>query len=260
MKNKGCWILLALFVAWAGRPGRAQELADPPEPKDFGVQDEGISVVGFEEFSPEFSSIGYADDTNTGGRWTTSGGLLMTAPMNMIPHGAVLTEVRFYLRDSNANDNFNGAVCRYWADANSGGTPNVGCPVFLQSAGTPGDSVLTATPDLPILYQEDRDGDGDSDVVHYTLQVETPGFDGSTRIRQVRLRWRRRISPAPALATFGDVPMNHQFFQHIEALVASGITVGCGGGNYCPDQAVNRGQMAAFLARALGLHWPWDAQ
>jgi hypothetical protein len=29
-----------------------------------------------------------------------------------------------------------------------------------------------------------------------------------------------------------------------------------GGGNYCPDRAVTRGERAVYLARALGLHWP----
>jgi hypothetical protein len=42
------------------------------------------------------------------------------------------------------------------------------------------------------------------------------------------------------------------FFQFIEALYASGITGGCGAGNYCPDNPVTRGQMAVFLAKALG--------
>src|SRR5262245_14304108 len=39
----------------------------------------------------------------------------------------------------------------------------------------------------------------------------------------------------------------------IEAIVAEGITSGCGGGRFCPTEAVTRGQMAAFLARALHL-------
>jgi len=56
-----------------------------------------------------------------------------------------------------------------------------------------------------------------------------------------------------AQATFNDVLTSHPFFQEIEAMVASGITGGCGGGNYCPDNPLTRGQMAAFLARALGL-------
>jgi hypothetical protein len=63
------------------------------------------------------------------------------------------------------------------------------------------------------------------------------------------------VSPAPGSATFGDVPTSHPFFQFIEALVASGITAGCGGGNYCPDAPLTRGQMAVFLSKALGLHF-----
>lgn len=63
------------------------------------------------------------------------------------------------------------------------------------------------------------------------------------------------MSPVPSTATFGDVPTSHLFFQQIEALVASGITAGCGGGDFCPNDPLTRGQMAAFLAKALGLHW-----
>jgi len=52
------------------------------------------------------------------------------------------------------------------------------------------------------------------------------------------------------------VPKNHPYFRAIEALASSGITGGCGAGNFCPNQNVTRGEMAAFLARALGLHFP----
>ncbi len=72
----------------------------------------------------------------------------------------------------------------------------------------------------------------------------------------VEIWWKRSVSPAPGSATFNDVPTNHPFFQYIEALAASGITGGCGPGIYCPDNPVTRGQMAVFLAKALGLHWP----
>ena len=63
------------------------------------------------------------------------------------------------------------------------------------------------------------------------------------------------VSPAPAQATFNDVPTNHPFFQFIEALKASGITGGCQASPplYCPDAPLTRGQMAVFLAKALGL-------
>jgi hypothetical protein len=52
------------------------------------------------------------------------------------------------------------------------------------------------------------------------------------------------------------VPVGHPQLQFVEALVAAGITAGCGGGNFCPDAPVTRGQMAVFLAAALGLHFP----
>src|SRR5262249_40435624 len=63
------------------------------------------------------------------------------------------------------------------------------------------------------------------------------------------------VSPAPATATFNDVPTDHPFFRYIEALHASGITGGCSASPllYCPDNPVTRGQVAVFLAKALGL-------
>src|SRR5581483_5331758 len=53
-------------------------------------------------------------------------------------------------------------------------------------------------------------------------------------------------------AQFGDVPANHTFYTLIGKLSARGVTLGCGGGNYCPDTNVTREQMAAFIIRALG--------
>jgi hypothetical protein len=72
----------------------------------------------------------------------------------------------------------------------------------------------------------------------------------------VEVWWRRMVSPAPGSPTFADVLPSDPGFQYIEALAASGITGGCGGGNYCPNANLTRRQMAIFLAKALGLHWP----
>jgi hypothetical protein len=79
--------------------------------------------------------------------------------------------------------------------------------------------------------------------------------DGSTGVQSIEVWWRRQVSPAPATSDFGDVPTTSPQFQFIEALYKSGITAGCGGGNYCPNNPVTRGQMAVFLAKALGLNW-----
>ena len=72
----------------------------------------------------------------------------------------------------------------------------------------------------------------------------------------VEVWYRRTVSDPPDQATFNDVPTGHPFFQYVEALNASGITAGCGNNNFCPDQPLTRGQMAVFLSKALGLHWP----
>jgi hypothetical protein len=102
----------------------------------------------------------------------------------------------------------------------------------------------------------DVDGDGFPDPVVHRLRVDmTESGAGRLALGGVRIDWRRQVSPAPAQASFNDVPTSHPFFQFIEALKASEITGGCGNDNYCPNQPVTRAQMAAFLSKALGLHW-----
>jgi pimeloyl-ACP methyl ester carboxylesterase len=49
---------------------------------------------------------------------------------------------------------------------------------------------------------------------------------------------------------FADVPTGHWAFSSIESLSASGITSGCGGGNYCPENPATRAQMAVLLERS----------
>jgi len=97
----------------------------------------------------------------------------------------------------------------------------------------------------------------------YTIRLRftDPGEDPvglAIRVRKMAMRWHRQVSPPPAAATFGDVPTTHPFFQFVEALFRSGITAGCNAAPplYCPDQPLTRGQMAAFLAKGLGLQWP----
>ncbi|MBL8063643.1 MAG: S-layer homology domain-containing protein [Anaerolineales bacterium] len=54
--------------------------------------------------------------------------------------------------------------------------------------------------------------------------------------------------------TFFDVPLDYWAWQYIESLFDSGITGGCGNGNYCPTSPVTRAQMAVFLLK--GIHGP----
>jgi hypothetical protein len=63
------------------------------------------------------------------------------------------------------------------------------------------------------------------------------------------------LPAAPALAVvppFSDVA-GHRFEKDIDWLRRAEITTGCGGGRFCPDDVVTRGEMASFLSRALAL-------
>lgn len=53
--------------------------------------------------------------------------------------------------------------------------------------------------------------------------------------------------PAASGTVFSDVPSSSAYAPWIEALYNAGVTGGCGNGNYCPEAAVTRAQMAVFL-------------
>lgn len=52
--------------------------------------------------------------------------------------------------------------------------------------------------------------------------------------------------------SFADVPIGNLFYTVIGKLSARGITLGCGNGNYCPNDPVTRQEMAAFIMRSKG--------
>ncbi|MDJ0952764.1 MAG: S-layer homology domain-containing protein [Acidimicrobiia bacterium] len=64
------------------------------------------------------------------------------------------------------------------------------------------------------------------------------------------------VAPVAATPLFDDVPDTNIFSDHIEWLALEGITQGCNpptNNEFCPKDKVSRGQMAAFLVRALDL-------
>lgn len=50
---------------------------------------------------------------------------------------------------------------------------------------------------------------------------------------------------------FADGPCSNPSAPWINELARRRITLGCGGGNYCPNAAVTREQMAIFLLRTI---------
>jgi plastocyanin len=113
--------------------------------------------------------------------------------------------------------------------------------------------IATGTPACAFESVPITDETVDNFAYSYAVEVQA---GASQSFRAVRVFYRRVVSPAPATATFNDVPAGDPRLRFVEALVAAGITGGCGNGNYCPDDPVTRGQMAVFLSAALGLYWP----
>ena len=173
------------------------------------------------------------------------------APMRL-PTGSLVTGMTIIYQDDDlaTDEDIQVEFLQYWVTAAGvAGETQIG-PTF-ESTGAPGIAAfwLNIDPDHTIRYIDGTTAQ--SYVLRYYSRANV-----NLRLRGVIIGWNRQVSPAPATATFGDVGTGHWAFQHIEALAASGITVGCGGGNFCPDGQLTREQMAVFLSKALGLHWP----
>ncbi len=158
-----------------------------------------------------------------------------------LPAGAVLTSVEWD-----------------YCDADGGNRPDFGVLRLDRTGNETGFAVLFGEP-LPAgcrTVTQDLTADNftilnrDYRFFLYFTPSEAVEFAGAV------VGYKLQVSPAPPTATFGDVPMSDFGFQYIEALVAAGITGGCGGGGFCPDSPVTRRQMAIFMAKALGLQWP----
>jgi hypothetical protein len=58
------------------------------------------------------------------------------------------------------------------------------------------------------------------------------------------------VPPAASGTVFGDVPAGYWAAAWIEELAAEGIAGGCGGGNFCPNNNVNRAELSVFILLA----------
>jgi len=167
----------------------------------------------------------------------------------ILPSGVQLTRVESIGRDGGATSNVGTTL---WRRCYAGADAQPIVDLASHSSGladTPGAFLLGTD----LLTPETINNKECNYYLHVSLSSCAAGF--TETLNRVVLHWNRQIAPAPATPTFFDVPQTHQFYQGVEALAGSGITGGCGGGNYCPDDFISRGQMAAFLSRAMGLHF-----
>lgn len=173
------------------------------------------------------------------------------APMDDVPNGALIDTVSCIYNDPSATNNVFFSVQKYSTDFSVAPPLRTsGVLASFTSTGSPGIAFvnMAITPNETHIKLP-------SGLLAQTYHIRAD-IASDTSFSGCFVFWKRQISPAPAVATFSDVPTSYLFFQQIEALVASGITSGCAAGQYCPDAPVTRAQMAAFLARALGLHFP----
>ena len=216
----------------------------------FGVQDASTLTISGVALAPDNQAVVY-DRNVESGTLTCGLGVLEDdfAAQVHLPAGALITGMTVYGQDNSILNDPSFAVYQY---CNAGAGPQLGSiPVTASvTSGYSGGPFAVAS--AATSHTVDN-----SDCAYTFVADFASGLtcDAGTNMHIAAIRWKRQISPAPAVETFADVQFGEPFHREVEALVASGITAGCGGGNYCPEDPVTRGQMAAFLSRALGLHW-----
>lgn len=169
-----------------------------------------------------------------------------------LPHGAQLRSPHIWYYDDSDDENVRFWIHRTCLGRGLGDEPESTVLRMNESSGQPGYAHFG--PGSPLGE------DVDNQRCVYSVRVEFSDAAGCNegsllRLLKATLSWRRQVSPAPDTATFDDVPTGHLFFQQIEALASSGITSGCDADSFCPGAPLTRGQMASFLATALGLNW-----
>jgi S-layer family protein len=238
-------IRLSVMLAISAAPVAAQM-----RPNTYGTTNVTYYRVGSTEFKAYSNSDSYFDSGNWlwpgGGVPGASTGLFYATPH--LPSGAVLTYLELDYCDTNTaalHIRLGFEECDPILGSGCAG-PELG---YVVSVGQPIDA-----PCASVSVALNHTVDNATEVL--VLDLTFGAFDETNILRSVVIGYKLQVSPAPPTATFNDVPTSHPLFQFIEALAASGITAGCGDGNYCPDDPLTRGQVAVFLAKALGLNWP----
>ena len=193
------------------------------------------------QFSTYHQSDSWSSVLGGPGRYLTGSGAFVVGLL--LPQGALIE--MFEVEGCTTQDGVLDAVL---SSAAVPASSSVVISELATSVDTPACDVFQKTLESPVIVDNKNN--------QYFFSLENFPSDGTSYFAAVRVYYRLQVSPSPATATFNDVPVGNPYFQFIEALAASGVTAGCGGGNFCPDVPVTRAQMATFLARALGLYWP----
>ena len=264
MKMGSSSIVLVAFLGWPAAPALAERRAivaglevEAPGPlqvaqprhESWGGASATVRTIHGLGFQETESGITFNQGVTTTHRYRTGGGayLWFDADLADLPAGAQFEGLEVEGCDSNPAESLSVAIFRRGSPA---GPTGVIMGVTTGGPATPGCAFFGSATNIPPGSFVDNENNA------YFVRAELAATDETTSLGAVRIYYRLRVSPAPATATFTDVPIGHPQLRFVEALAASGVTGGCGGGNYCPDSPLTRGQMAVFLATALGLHFP----
>jgi S-layer homology domain len=231
----------ALLVAATAAAAPAGAPLDSP--KTFGIEGQSVYAATAFDFQATVPTILLGSD-GYGYRsmLPPADAVFLFAPVR-VPEGAVISFLRLHACDS-AGGHLEASLVDLSGDHQA---QTLGSVTTTAQAGC-GNFVALVSP--PYLNVQNKGH-------HLMISLVQAGpNDGSVAFDRVEVFYTLSVSPPPATADFSDVPVTHPYFQFVEALVQSGITAGCGGGRYCPDAPLTRGQMAVFLSKALGLHWP----
>lgn len=220
-----------------------------------GLQCCSILQIPAAAFAPTSSGVTYQHDGN---------GYIhaLTLSLNdpefwapvQLPTGSVVVYLDLYYHDTAPGAGVFAQFFRLHGGTPAEATPGQDFILGAFSADFGGYGVIEAG---PISYVIDNDAELSVTGGQYIVGVSMSSNVQELAFKAVDIWYMQQVSPAPASPTFNDVPISDPAFQFIEALAASGITVGCGGGNYCPDAPLTRRQMAVFLAKGFGLYWPY---
>jgi hypothetical protein len=217
--------------------------------QSYGDHDQTLTI-GAAEFEPADTTNGEGYLDADGYVYASSGPVDWFAPMSL-PDGAEVTQLCLFANDADPVYDVSAEIVERFLPVpgqllgyNTFGT--------TQSTGTAGYGEYCSAPFSRTILNVDHITADLLEATSYRIHVEKTGSLG---FGGVRITWHRQVSPPPATPTFADVPASDPAWPYVEALAASGITAGCGNGDYCPDATLTRRQMAVFLAKALGLHW-----
>ena len=243
------------FACLAAAPLAAQTASSSmtSRPRTYGTKAVSYVAVAAADFAPKAGGSPYDTDLS-GRRWGLLGPVGFFAPIRL-PSGAmpVYLELQFFDTNSSASvmvtlqecEPLTGSCTNHPIAGITGCYTGFVCSGDVNAPGL-GSAFADLAPDAATVNDSSNT---------WSLYAQTNVGDGTVKIAGVIVGYVLQVSPAPVAATFADVPTSHPYYRFIEALAKSGVTVGCGGGNFCPDHVITRQEVATWLARALGLQW-----